>query len=165
MILIYTFMNISDIDRNPVKNANWWTKWKRQTIKYESQALSSRDRNITTLLYLISAAVLTCGASYAAVPLYRMFCSATSYGGTTQVGHDTEKVEAMETKKDRLLQIKFTADTAAQMQWNFRPQQDSINVYAGETALAFYTVNSIDFRRCLSKYTSNVLLDYPCCLN
>ena len=77
-----------------------------------------------------------------------MFCSATSYGGTTQVGHDSEKVEAMETKKDRLLQIKFTADTAAQMQWNFRPQQDSINVYAGETALAFYTVSSsIDLKR------------------
>ena len=97
---------------------------------------------------------MTCGASYAAVPLYRMFCSATSYGGTTQVGHDAEKVEAMETKKDRLLQIKFTADTAAQMQWNFRPQQDSINVYAGETALAFYTVSAIDFRRCIvTKYT------------
>jgi len=131
-----------DINSSPVKNANWWTKWKRQTIRYETQALSSRDRNISTLLYLISAAVLTCGASYAAVPLYRMFCSATSYGGTTQVGHDSEKVEAMETKKDRLLQIKFTADTAAQMQWNFRPQQDSINVYAGETALAFYTAKN-----------------------
>lgn len=103
---------------------------------------------------------MTCGASYAAVPLYRMFCSATSYGGTTQVGHDAEKVEAMETKKDRLLQIKFTADTAAQMQWNFRPQQDSINVYAGETALAFYTVSAIDFKRCIiTKYTT-LSLDY-----
>ena len=69
-----------------------------------------------------------------------MFCQATSYGGTTRVGHDAEKIEGMEPQKERLITIKFTADTAATMQWNFRPQQSSIDVYAGETALAFYTV-------------------------
>ena len=127
-------------ESNPVKNANWWTKWKRQAMDFE-QRQTSRDKNITTLLYLISLAVLTAGASYAAVPLYRMFCSATSYGGTTQIGHDTEKVETMETKKERLITVKFTADTAATMQWNFRPQQNTINVFPGETALAFYTVS------------------------
>jgi len=109
---------------------------------WEQRQLTSRDKNITTLLYLISLAVLTAGASYAAVPLYRMFCSATSYGGTTQIGHDTEKVETMETKKERLITVKFTADTAATMQWNFRPQQDTINVFPGETALAFYTAKN-----------------------
>ena len=92
---------------------------------------------------MISLCVLTAGASYAAVPLYRIFCQTSGYGGTTQIGHDADKVETMETKKDRLLTIKFTADTAATMQWNFRPQQYSIDVYAGETALAFYTVSQI----------------------
>lgn len=130
------------LETTPIKNANWWTKWKRQTMNYERR-LTSAEKNTTTLLYLISLAILTAGASYAAVPLYRMFCAATSYGGTTKVGHDTEKVEAMEPKKERLLTIKFTADTAATMQWNFKPQQDSINVFAGETALAFYTVSII----------------------
>jgi len=128
-------------ETTPIKNANWWTKWKRETVKYERQ-LTSAEKNTSTLLYLISLAILTAGASYAAVPLYRMFCSATSYGGTTKVGHDTEKVEAMEPQKERLLTIKFTADTAATMQWNFKPQQDSINVFAGETALAFYTAKN-----------------------
>ena len=123
-------------ESSPVRNANWWTKWKRKAIKYQTTA----ERNQSTLLYLISLAILTAGASYAAVPLYRMFCSATSYGGTTKVSHDSEKVESMEPSKERLLTIKFTADTAATMQWNFRPQQYSIDVYAGETALAFYTV-------------------------
>ena len=124
-------------EHNPVKNANWWTKWKRKSIKYQSTA----ERNKSTLLYLLSLAILTAGASYAAVPLYRMFCQATSYGGTTKVGHDTEKVEKMEPQKERLITVKFTADTAATMQWNFKPQQYSINLYAGETALAFYTVS------------------------
>ena len=132
----YEFFFIFLVESNPVKNANWWTIWKRKSIKYHTTA----ERNKSTLLYLISLAILTAGASYAAVPLYRMFCQATSYGGTTRVGHDAEKIEGMEPQKERLITIKFTADTAATMQWNFRPQQSSIDVYAGETALAFYTV-------------------------
>ena len=70
---------------------------------------------MTTLLYLISAAIATAGASYAAVPLYRVFCQTTNYGGTISQGHDTEKVETMKKSEERLLTIKFNADTAAQM--------------------------------------------------
>jgi cytochrome c oxidase assembly protein subunit 11 len=75
--------------------------------------------------------------SYAAVPLYRMFCSAYSYGGTTGVQHDGSKIEAMQ-KVDRILKIKFNADLGASMRWNFKPQQYEIRVSPGETALAFY---------------------------
>ena len=70
---------------------------------------------MTTLLYLISAAIATAGASYAAVPLYRVFCQTTNYGGTISQGHDSEKVETMKKSEERLLTIKFNADTAAQM--------------------------------------------------
>jgi len=103
---------------------------------------TTRERNLTTLLYLISAAIATAGASYAAVPLYKVFCQTTSYGGTVQKGHDTEKVETMKKSEDRLLTIKFNADTAAQMRWNFRPQQPVVHVHPGETALAFYTAKN-----------------------
>jgi hypothetical protein len=135
---VFRFMFIVT-EHNPVKNANSWTKWKRKSIQYQTTA----ERNKSTLLYLLSLAILTAGASYAAVPLYRMFCQATSYGGTTKVGHDTQKVEKMEPQKERLITVKFTADTAATMQWNFKPQQYSINLFAGETALAFYTVRNL----------------------
>jgi hypothetical protein len=39
---------------------------------------TSKERNLTTLLYLFSLAILTTGASYAAVPLYRVFCQVWS---------------------------------------------------------------------------------------
>ena len=35
--------------------------------------------------YVFALAVATAGAAYAAVPLYRVFCQQTGYGGTTQV--------------------------------------------------------------------------------
>lgn len=103
---------------------------------------TTRERNRTTLLYLISAAIATVGASYAAVPLYRVFCQSTSSGGTVKTGHDVEKVETMKKDEERLLTIKFNADTAAQMRWNFRPQQPVVYVHPGETSLAFYTARN-----------------------
>ncbi len=103
---------------------------------------TSTERSKTTLLYVLSVAVLTAGASYAAVPLYRVFCQSTGFGGTVQKGHDTDKVATMARKRDRSVRIQFTADTAATMRWNFRPQQSEIKVCPGETALAFYTAEN-----------------------
>ena len=66
---------------------------------------------------------------------------ASGYGGTTrQVGHGDDKVELLKPNKERRIKVRFQADTAATMQWNFRPQQTEVTLYAGETALAFYTV-------------------------
>lgn len=42
----------------------------------------------------------------------------------------------------RVLKIRFVADTAAQMAWNFKPQQNEIKLVPGETALAFYTATN-----------------------
>nr|CAH7734743.1 unnamed protein product [Callosobruchus chinensis] len=108
--------------------------------KAAGSANETRNKGIRSTLYYVTAAgIITVGLSYAAVPLYRMFCQAYSYGGTTSVGHDTEKVSSMSAVKLKPIKIKFNADTAASMRWNFRPQQTEITVYPGETALAFYT--------------------------
>ena len=47
------------------------------------------------MMYVASAVMFTVGATYAAVPLYRIFCQETGYGGTTQKGHDKSKVGEM----------------------------------------------------------------------
>lgn len=106
----------------------------------ETSGWTERQKKLRSTVYYIAAtAVLAVGLSYAAVPLYRMFCQAYSYGGTTGVGHDANKVEAMSKIRDRVISVRFNADTAASMRWNFKPQQAEIKVIPGETALAFYT--------------------------
>ena len=129
---------IVDLPSPKKDNDSWWTRWRQRKDRRHQ---TSSERSQSTLFYMASICILTCGASYAAVPLYRVFCQTQGYGGTTQVGHDASKIENMEVNEDRLLTVNFDADTSAQMQWNFRPQQSSIDVYAGETALAFYTVS------------------------
>lgn len=82
----------------------------------------------STLYYVTAAGVIVVGLSYAAVPLYRIFCQAYSYGGTTSTNHDVSKVESMPIVKSKPFKIKFNADTAASMRWNFKPQQSEIIV-------------------------------------
>lgn len=78
------------------------------------------------------------GAAYAGVPLYRMICQSTGLGGEVQKGHDSSKVETMNPVKERVIRVRFNADTASSMQWNFQPHQSEIMLVPGETALAFY---------------------------
>ena len=73
------------------------------------------------------------GMSFAAVPLYRMFCAATGYGGTPQIGpeHSAGIVE-------RTIVVRFNADTDTGMPWEFRPEQKQVTLKLGEEQVAFY---------------------------
>ncbi|KAM3957722.1 cytochrome c oxidase copper chaperone COX11 [Aphomia sociella] len=107
------------------------------------RGVHEQKRNVrSTLNYVVALGVMTVGLSYAAVPLYRIFCQAYSYGGTTGQAQPDEIVSNMPVIKQRPLKIKFNADVASSMQWNFKPQQNDITVVPGETALAFYTARN-----------------------
>ena len=70
----------------------------------------SWDRaNQTTMTYMAALAVAVVGVSYAAVPLYRIFCQASGYGGTVSVVDPSEKVESMEPLRERELTIRWVA--------------------------------------------------------
>ena len=62
--------------------------------------------NKSTLLYLAAVVVSMLGLCYAAVPLYRMFCQATGYGGTVLVDIGGKKVEKMKPVRERELVIR-----------------------------------------------------------
>ncbi|KAK0158733.1 hypothetical protein PV328_009705 [Microctonus aethiopoides] len=99
-----------------------------------------KKENRKTVHYFVALGVCTIGMAYAAVPLYRLFCQTTSYGGT--VTHNIDGVEKMEPVQNRKIRVKFNADVGSSMTWNFKPQQREITVAPGETALAFYTATN-----------------------
>ncbi|KAM7370326.1 hypothetical protein PAMP_009882 [Pampus punctatissimus] len=102
------------------------TKSRRRQSK--SQEEEWKTKNKTVLTYITAAGVGMIGLSYAAVPLYRLYCQASGLGGTAVAGHDTDLVETMKPVKERVIKITFNADTHASIQWNFRPQQTEIFV-------------------------------------
>ncbi|XP_078661349.1 cytochrome c oxidase assembly protein ctaG-like [Branchiostoma floridae x Branchiostoma belcheri] len=114
-----------------------------------------RQKNKSLMMYIGGIGVLVAGLAYACVPLYRMFCQATGLGGT--VKHGSETVAQMKPVEDRELEIRFSADTAASMRWNFRPRQTSIKLVPGETALAFYTARNPTDQPIIGISTYNVV--------
>ncbi len=73
------------------------------------------------------------GLSFAAVPLYRLYCQVTGYQGTTQKAE-----RASDVVLDRVVKVRFDANTAAELPWTFEPMQSSLEVKVGENTLAFY---------------------------
>ncbi|XP_004684449.1 PREDICTED: cytochrome c oxidase assembly protein COX11, mitochondrial [Condylura cristata] len=116
-----------------------------------------RRRNKTVLTYVAAAAVGMVGASYAAVPLYRLYCQTTGLGGSVAAGHASDQIENMVPVKDRIIKVTFNADVHASLQWNFRPQQTEIYVVPGETALAFYKAKNPTDKPVIGISTYNVV--------
>ncbi len=78
------------------------------------------------------------GASYAAVPLYDLFCRATGYGGTTQVA-----TAAPEKALDRTVTVRFDGNVAPGLKWTFGPEQTTMTVKVGETKLAMFKAKNV----------------------
>ncbi|TRY86537.1 hypothetical protein DNTS_002564 [Danionella cerebrum] len=142
--------------RTPQRFLNQTRGVKSHKRKYQSQEDAWKKKNRTALTYIAATGVAMIGLSYAAVPLYRLFCQATGLGGTIS-GHDAEQVETMKPVRDRIIKVTFNADTHASIQWNFRPQQSEIYVVPGETALAFYKARNPTERPVIGISTYNVV--------
>lgn len=91
------------------------------------------------------------GAAYAAVPLYRLFCQLTGYGGTAMRAAGPSDVVL-----DRTLTVRFDANVGPHMPWRFEPVQRTLNVRVGETALAVYRATNPTDRPVTGTATFNV---------
>jgi cytochrome c oxidase assembly protein subunit 11 len=116
----------------------------------------AEERNARLAVYAVAVAVAVGGLAYASVPLYKVFCQATGYGGTTQRA-DEEKFKSMKAVEGgRTLTVNFSADVSAAMPWTFKPQQKRVRVVPGETALAFYTAHNPTERPVTGVSTYNI---------
>ncbi|KAJ7317901.1 hypothetical protein JRQ81_004063 [Phrynocephalus forsythii] len=133
----------------------WMDPHDRRRRQEEEEAFRQRQ-NKTVLSYLAAVVVGMAGLSYASVPLYRLFCQVSGFGGTTQEA-SSEKIEKMVPIKDRVIKVTFNADVHATLNWNFRPQQTEIYVVPGETALAFYKAKNPTDKPIIGVSTYNVV--------
>ncbi|MGH6901849.1 MAG: cytochrome c oxidase assembly protein [Geminicoccaceae bacterium] len=86
-----------------------------------------------TVAVLVSVVVGMLGLTAAAVPLYRLFCQVTGYGGTTQ-----RAAAAPDQGLERTITVRFNADVDPALPWSFQPEQRQIEVRIGEQSLAYY---------------------------
>lgn len=97
-----------------------------------------RRSNGRLALVLFGGVCAMVGVAFASVPLYRLFCQVTGFGGTTQVAS-----EAPETVSERSVTIRFNADVNPELPWSFQPVERAVEIRIGEQGLAFYRASNV----------------------
>jgi cytochrome c oxidase assembly protein subunit 11 len=103
------------------------------------------DRNVgrrNAMVLGISLAIVVgmVGMSFAAVPLYDLFCRVTGFGGTTQVAAETSD-EVL----DRTVRVRFVADVDRALPWDFRAETNEVEVRIGEPmTIDYWAENTSD---------------------
>lgn len=89
------------------------------------------------VLNLIGLAAGMAMLAYASVPLYRLFCEATGYGGTTRKGAYVQQAALGKT-----ITIEFNADTDPNLPWEFKPGEKTHSIKVGEQGLTYYVARN-----------------------
>ncbi len=112
---------------------------------------AARRRNARTGVVLTGIVAGMVGLSFASVPLYRLFCQVTGYGGTTQIA-----AAAPGAVSERVIKVRFNADTAPDLPWSFKPVQREIALKVGESGLAYYRARNLATEAVTGTSTFNV---------
>lgn len=111
-------------------------------------------RDNAVALSCVGAVVFMGCAAFAAVPLYKLYCQVTGYGGTTQ-----KAVAPSEVMLDRTITVRFDANVTPGMKWKFEPLQNTMDVKLGENALAFYKATNVSDKSITGTAAFNVAPD------
>ena len=115
------------------------------------QSRSSTVRHSRVVFVCLGVTLGMLGMSYAAVPLYQLFCQVTGYAGTTQRADDTTG-----TVLDRRMTVRFDSNVSNELNWEFTPVQREITLHIGEKAQTSYTARNYGSTPSIGTATFNV---------
>jgi cytochrome c oxidase assembly protein subunit 11 len=101
------------------------------------------------------ATLLVCGMTglaFASVPLYRIFCQVTGFGGTTQMALGSEAPGP----NGRMISVRFDANTSRALPWRFRPVATHRDVAIGARNIALYEAENLSGQPVTGTATFNV---------
>ena len=112
-------------------------------------SLDSRNRRVAIYALLFVATMV--GVAFASVPLYRLFCEATGFDGTT--GRAASAPGAIAAGK---VAVRFDANTDAKLPWKFGPEQERVVVRPGAKTQIFYAATNLSARTTTGQAVFNV---------
>ncbi len=97
-------------------------------------------KNMRLGLIIMAVVLGMVALSFAAVPLYGLFCRVTGFGGTTQVS-----ASLPDTILDRKVTVAFNTSKGRNFLWDFKPEIRKVDIRLGERGIAsFYAKNNTD---------------------
>ena len=115
------------------------------------------DRNRRLAFKLSAVAAFMVGLAFAAVPLYRVFCRATGFGGTTQRAFIAPAAEAI--VPNRMVTVGFNADSAPDLPWEFMSETRKVTLPVGEAATVKFRAKNLSFQPIIGTAMYNVQPD------
>jgi len=106
-----------------------------------------------TAFLVVSIIVGMISLSYAAVPLYDLFCRTTGFGGTPVAKKDiinNETINSIDIK------MQFNSDVAGGLEWKFLPVERQKIVKTGNNTLVFYKAKNLSNNKITGVATFNV---------
>jgi cytochrome c oxidase assembly protein subunit 11 len=95
-------------------------------------------KNRRVALFAASGFFAMVGMAYASVPLYKIFCQTTGFGGTTQ-----RAVKAPDMATDKIISVRFDANTSSGLGWRFQPKQMTMQVKIGAQNMAYFEAKNL----------------------
>ena len=108
--------------------------------------------NRRILIILASIVGLMVGMAYASVPLYKLFCQVTGYGGTTQVTNNA----ATYIIAGHPITVRFDANVNRALAWKFVAVDPPITLNPGEEIVINYRATNISDVTTVGTSTYNV---------
>lgn len=113
--------------------------------------MSAASRNRRTVIACSAAVLAMTGLSFAAVPLYNLFCKVTGFAGTPMVG-----TAATGKTSERIVSVAFDANVAPALGWRFEAERTEIQAQLGVTQTVFYKITNTSSRPMTGIATYNV---------
>lgn len=108
-------------------------------------------RRTAVLAFSIAIAMVALG--FAAVPLYRIFCQVTGFGGTTMRVSEAQAATVYATTKSMV--IRFDANQRG-VPWEFKPERPTDTVTIGARDMAIFTAKNLSDKPVTGTATFNV---------
>jgi cytochrome c oxidase assembly protein subunit 11 len=107
-------------------------------------------RNRTVALRAVLFVLLMVGVAFASVPLYRIFCQVTGFGGTPM------RADAAPGQTDKIIRVRFDGNISPALPWRFRPEQNVVTVHLGARNTALYRSDNLVARPTTGRAIFNV---------
>ena len=114
-------------------------------------AVAQKNGRTAAMMALLVAAMV--GLAFASVPLYRLFCQVTGFGGTPVRSDEAPGAVAGQ------VGVRFDANIEPSLPWRFEPVQKTIRIAPGARTQIFYRATNLSARTITGQAVFNVTPD------
>ena len=114
--------------------------------------VSRRNRRGAVLALCFALGML--GMGFAAVPLYRIFCEATGFGGTTMKVSEADASAISAT--DKTIVVRFDSNVSSALPWRFKPEYPTEKITIGARDMAAFVAENLSSEPVTGTATFNV---------